>query len=432
MATVERSSVGSGNFWGLVQQKGPWKSTPADKRNASLSLKNRSIMSGGGIGAGGTRHAGNGNWASTTTPADRDAWKAPPPPSKYATRSIMTPAGYSRKPVAGGIRGAPTPMSLGRMKPDDVGKAGMPGFVPPLGGYPKEGEGYRLGSGDSGDESSGDEEMSITPVDQKPTPSSFGMSEHRMEEAMKQAETVDVKEEKMDVDDKVVETLPYTGGVKRRGGPLQKVRRNPIGKKEMKSMTKDEKGPQGNYLKSILEYLMPVKQETKPTPFVPPKYNQVTETAKASTIKSPAVTATVPGAFPSASSGPATEVLEIPGKKRKSENESAVKKEKLMAKPRPLRIKYKPSKQEEVKRGPVPQIVAPRGTKRKSEKENTERMKKGRLMVPQKRVKPSLKVETRNLPPSAQSSTKAKGVRYERKSAPGKESNIPDRTLRPR
>jgi len=49
MSLVERSSVGGGNFWGLVQQKGPWKTTKNDVENARASMKQDKVF-GGGIG----------------------------------------------------------------------------------------------------------------------------------------------------------------------------------------------------------------------------------------------------------------------------------------------------------------------------------------------------------------------------------------------
>lgn len=41
-------TVGDGHFWGLVQQKGPWKETKQDRINANTSSKSI-VVSGGGI-----------------------------------------------------------------------------------------------------------------------------------------------------------------------------------------------------------------------------------------------------------------------------------------------------------------------------------------------------------------------------------------------
>ena len=85
-------------FWGLVQQNGPWRQTANDKRHAREQDPN---WTGGGVGTGGTRHAGNGNWREVTNP-DRQrssAMPAPPPPSKYALPNVVDnnkpyPRGY--------------------------------------------------------------------------------------------------------------------------------------------------------------------------------------------------------------------------------------------------------------------------------------------------------------------------------------------------
>lgn len=57
MALLE--PLGNTNYWGLVQQKGPWKSVPIDKKRARDSLKNDPIL-GGGNAVGDTKHAGHG------------------------------------------------------------------------------------------------------------------------------------------------------------------------------------------------------------------------------------------------------------------------------------------------------------------------------------------------------------------------------------
>jgi hypothetical protein len=58
MALNEASSTGWGGspYWGLVQQDGPWKTTPIDRVRAKQSRQGigRPIV-GGGIGAGGNR-----------------------------------------------------------------------------------------------------------------------------------------------------------------------------------------------------------------------------------------------------------------------------------------------------------------------------------------------------------------------------------------
>lgn len=74
-------------FWGLVEQAGPWKTTSSDKKRSQMK-DHPSI--GGGIPAGGRRHAGQGNWKSVSTPYQLDATPFIPNPSAYAMRSVVT------------------------------------------------------------------------------------------------------------------------------------------------------------------------------------------------------------------------------------------------------------------------------------------------------------------------------------------------------
>jgi len=93
MALVnERSTTGFGggpgrSFWGLVQQNGPWATTAQDRRHATGRAR---PTLGGGIGFGGTRNAGNGNFRSLTNPYQQNGSLPPPVPSKYAQRNIVS------------------------------------------------------------------------------------------------------------------------------------------------------------------------------------------------------------------------------------------------------------------------------------------------------------------------------------------------------
>ena len=99
--TTFNSGGGGSSFWGLVQQKGPWRETGNDRRNA----RGRSMpVLGGGIGFGGNRHAGHGNYASLSNPYQQNGSLAPPPPTQYAQRSIVANKPldqYFRKQTAG-------------------------------------------------------------------------------------------------------------------------------------------------------------------------------------------------------------------------------------------------------------------------------------------------------------------------------------------
>lgn len=124
MSLVERSSVGGGNFWGLVQQKGPWKTTRHDVANAKASMKQDKV-SGGGVGEGGTSHAGHGNYKQVMTPVGITGREAPPQPSSLAMRSVVLKESnhYRKKAIAGFL---PQYDTLGERSATEVGghKAG--------------------------------------------------------------------------------------------------------------------------------------------------------------------------------------------------------------------------------------------------------------------------------------------------------------------
>ena len=124
MSLVERSSVGGGNFWGLVQQKGPWKTTRHDVANAKASMKQDKV-SGGGVGEGGTTHAGHGNYKQVMNPVAINGREAPPQPSSLAMRSVVLQEvnHYRKKAVAGFL---PQYDTLGERSATEVGghKAG--------------------------------------------------------------------------------------------------------------------------------------------------------------------------------------------------------------------------------------------------------------------------------------------------------------------
>jgi hypothetical protein len=88
MATVRRSNFDWNGqpYWGLVQQNGPWSSTPGDIKRAN----EKDIPAfGGGIGVGGKKHAGHSIFESFMTPYQINATGAPPSPSGYARPTVM-------------------------------------------------------------------------------------------------------------------------------------------------------------------------------------------------------------------------------------------------------------------------------------------------------------------------------------------------------
>ncbi len=103
-------------FWGLVEQVGPWKTTQSDKQRSMM--KDHPTI-GGGIEAGGRRHAGHGEWTQIFTPYQIDGSPSMPKPSSYAMRSIVTgPIDMKRQTKMGRVKkgltmAARTPLQSG-------------------------------------------------------------------------------------------------------------------------------------------------------------------------------------------------------------------------------------------------------------------------------------------------------------------------------
>ena len=79
-----------GGYWGLVQQEGPWHETKQDVRNMAQG----GPVVGGGLGAGGNAHAGNGGFEKLINPYQQNGRRAAPYPSKYVQRKVV-----SKKPI---------------------------------------------------------------------------------------------------------------------------------------------------------------------------------------------------------------------------------------------------------------------------------------------------------------------------------------------
>ena len=121
----------SGGFWGLVEQKGPWKSTPSDKARSTRTQPNK--KTGGGIQIGGTKNAGHAGWYASMNPSvEPNALPPPPRPSQYVQKSIVMPSIMMPKTPKGTIlRNAPVEtmkaQSVGVQKP---GNTYTPHFQP--------------------------------------------------------------------------------------------------------------------------------------------------------------------------------------------------------------------------------------------------------------------------------------------------------------
>lgn len=104
-------------FWGLVQQNGPWKTTPSDVKRSEM--KDQPSI-GGGKAAGGRQHAGHGEWLRVLTPYQIDATGPIVEPSSLAMRSVLTgPVDMKRQTKMGRVKhvltlGARTPAQTGQ------------------------------------------------------------------------------------------------------------------------------------------------------------------------------------------------------------------------------------------------------------------------------------------------------------------------------
>lgn len=96
----------AGGFWGLVEQKGPWKPTKSDRERSQPSQPSK--KTGGGIPIGGTKNAGHGGWYASITPYESSGLPPPPKPSQYVQKAIVVPSIMMPKTPTGTIlRNAP-------------------------------------------------------------------------------------------------------------------------------------------------------------------------------------------------------------------------------------------------------------------------------------------------------------------------------------
>lgn len=131
-----RQSLSKNNFWGLVEQKGPWKETRTDVERSRT---------------GGIRHPGHGDWKIMVNPYQQDGSKPKQTLSKTLQRKVNTsPLKFSLGPTTG--RGMTKTKGGGRltrpggMKPTDIEVGGHPGpglggsgrSLPPDGGMPPD------------------------------------------------------------------------------------------------------------------------------------------------------------------------------------------------------------------------------------------------------------------------------------------------------
>lgn len=398
-ALVER--VRSSSFWGLVQQKGPWKSTASDRERAKQSSR---PTVGGGIPAGGTKHAGFAGYEQTMTPYQMDARGAPPKPLLYHSGKH-----HQSKGMVGGIRSTVAPVAS-RTRPFYVGEdAGSVSGLPVGYAFPNTPQGVRY---EEDDESSSDEDFTM--VDYPALPQTFGLTEHRLEEAAE----APVKEEQVLPP---MESKP-TVGVTRR--PREKTRMHPY-EKGHKASGRAETIREGK--DNILQLTSPVEQ-VPVTTFKPPRFDQIHEIKKvtqkaiaderAFDRKRRSSTDLVPESGEKKKKVPFSDL----GTKRKMEGESAG-----------------PSKKGK-------QAFSALGEKRKGkalekgEEKKTKITSSSKVTLPvaekekkkvsfKKTIKPLPKLKTVDLPPPTQR-LKVPGARAEKKSAPKKKDQLPERGSR--
>lgn len=138
MVSVGKSSMGWDGkpFWGLVVQKGPWKSTSTDIKRANQKDE---LTIGGGIPVGGRM---SGQRSAVMTPYQIDASGAPLEPSHHAKRSVVVGAIDMKRQGAKGTRmkskmtlGARTPVQTGHKMgsaPEEAGPGVPPSEMPDL------------------------------------------------------------------------------------------------------------------------------------------------------------------------------------------------------------------------------------------------------------------------------------------------------------
>ncbi len=120
MAVRVQSSRGS--FWGLVEQKGPWKTTASDIQRSQPYQATKDT--GGGIQIGGTKNAGHAGWYAQINPnVDANYGPPPPKPSQYVQKSIIS----RPLPMLKGAQGSVlynSPIESVRSEPDASQKPG--------------------------------------------------------------------------------------------------------------------------------------------------------------------------------------------------------------------------------------------------------------------------------------------------------------------
>lgn len=275
MALVE-SFRGPTNYWGLTQQKGPWKSTAIDKARAKDSLKN-SYAAGGGVAAGGTKNAGHGNYEQVMTPYQINATGAPPKPSAYALVQPNATREYQQKGVVG--RGRPQALPVAsRTRPFYTGEeAGEMAGLPVGYSFPGAPQGADTGNVLAAAPASGMsgqtyvDLLPASPQDYVPMIETFGATEHRIQEATISPPLTAQENELFG------KVKPVPGVFKK---PGHKIRTKPT-QKGFKQMARAETVRESP--ENIVQLTYPVK-EVPVTTFVPPKFDQVIETKKASII----------------------------------------------------------------------------------------------------------------------------------------------------
>lgn len=348
------------------------------------------------------------------TPYQINATGAPPPPSAYALVQPKAIQEYRQKGVVG--RGRPMALPVAaRTRPFYTGEqagemAGLPtGFQ-----FPGAPQGI-----DTGNVVSSFEDVEMVPVSPQntiPIIETFGTTEHRIQEATS-SDPLTAQEKDLLHKVKAVPGILKKPSHKVRTAPLQKGFKKMGGSETVREDTKN-----------IVQLTYPVKEKPVMT-FVPPKFDQVEEVQKASqkAIKDEQKGDVTMNFEPWEEQGYKKKRGEMGGEKRKvahqrvgkrkaeTEESGEKKKKKTGSDLTSLKLKYleRSEKKEE-----KPSL------KRKAETERVTGGEKKRKTAG-KSMKPTLKINVANLPPSRQSSVREAGVKAEAgAAAKGKQSGV--------
>ncbi len=124
-----------GGNWGLTQQHGPWRKTPADLARAAAGSGEPAI--GGGVPAGGTKHAGHASYLSVINPYSVNGRGLPPRTPAYMQQRVVSAYPLDIAASQGPVGAAPVGQLPNQKTPsskidDEIERPQDPGdYLPP-------------------------------------------------------------------------------------------------------------------------------------------------------------------------------------------------------------------------------------------------------------------------------------------------------------